>query len=268
MNRATILEICNNVAIQLRFDELETVVGNTDKNAKFLLLAVTRGLYRNVYRYHPWSRLRRRHTVQVRNGETQYSLPGDFGYYVDNTAQRVDERNRHIGGPYTAEQWEDIVANGREEWDGGGSSMGFSFAGDLNEPVADPEDKSYIYVHPVPAITAPTDVFRFIYITDRIIQSVEGYTASRFESDGDKPNFDEELVECAGAYWGLRMLGLNYQDEKAELGLLLKREASRDSSRQPSDLASNMSGVTRFSVTGRRGVLLANTPGYYRSRGW
>jgi len=249
MNQDTILNICNDVATQIRFDQLETVVGNSDKNAKFLLLAVTNGMYRDVYRYYPWSWIRREAQIDVYDKNPETALPGDFGYYVDNTCQRIDGLGKSVIGPYPAAEWQDLIYNSADAWSHPPTNVNFAIW----------EKKVHVFPTPVlPDGVSTYPLFSFIYMNDSVIQEADSpYFISKFESDGDKPNFDADLVEAAGLYRALRMLGLGYADEKAELGMLLKKEAARDGSRAPSSLV----GPPRYKI------LKANTTGYTRTRG-
>ena len=256
----TFLEICNNVLIQLRFDPLESVIGNTDRNARFVELAVNQGLTRDVSWHHPWSSLRRYQTVLFRNGKFVYSLPDDFDHIVNDTAWDLKRRAPAIG-PLNQFEWSRLTGrsgNDRES-NVGKSRVRFTITsgaqtGSLTPSPGVPttETGDVLVVFPTPTENDTKPSLSYSYVSNQVVLQSNGKFSTKFLNDSDVPVLDADLVEHAGYVRGLRMLGLNFADEMAELQAALKSKGREDGGRQR---IINMG-------TNRRHVLYANTPGY------
>ena len=254
METRTFLEICNDVAIQLRFDPIQSVSGNTDKNAVFVSLAVRQGLRRDVFWAHPWAILRREGGVAYQTNLAHYLLPSDFDHILNDTAWDAIRKLPAIG-PLDPFEWEILKRSG----DGPKvDAVAFTIAGPpaVSFGTVGPTSyRSYIHIDPVPTAKSSGPGMTYAYISEEIVVSSAGVRKNDFTADSDVPVLDASLVEHAGYVRGLRMLGLGFADEMRELQAAIKVVARRDG------------GRARMSASGGRGkILLSNTPGYGRAR--
>lgn len=227
MRTRTLLEICNNIAVQLRFATFTEVIGNDDKNAVTILLAVRQGMFRDVMKHHPWSILRREYSVAFAANRNYYVLPANFSHVVNDTSWDL-QRNEPALGPLGSTQW--MMLKNIEE----ASSRPVSFTIKGWEPGSSPgapDTGKYqlaVYIYPTPSVNSSGRALTFEYISDRVVSAANGSPKTDFATDNDSPVLDPDLVEHAGYVRALRLLGLRFDDEAEELAASLKTLSRRD----------------------------------------
>ena len=253
MKTRTFLEICNNVAIELRFEKFVSVVSNEDKNAEFVGLMVQQGIERDVASYHPWASLRRQAGVPFSAGRDIYGLPDDFDYIINNTAWDT-VKQAPAEGPMDPVDWSAL--KGSTSLASSIRTITFTILGGTNAVGAlQPGNVQQMAVLPVPAQATSGPAITYMYVSEDRVLDASGKLKPWFTDDADIPLFDADLVELAGLVRALRSLGLRFADQMDELQAKLKSEARRDGGRRTATVAGHVGKV-----------LMSSTPGHTRVR--
>lgn len=260
MKTRSLLEICNNVALQLRFDQFTNVIGNTSKNASTVLLAVKQGLERDVFWHHPWAVLRRTSYFSFSANKGYYVLQTDFDHIINDTAWDL-ARGVPAVGPLDAVQWASVVSQESpfesvtftirgyepasiDPGGGGRSVVGTGGTGLVPYQLA-------VFVYPTPSVPSAGPALRFEYISSEKVRASNGTAKSSFTADTDIPILDPDLVEHAGYVRALRLLGLQFADEMSELQEAMKVVSRRDG------------GFVRMQGHREARTFAVNTPNHY-----
>ena len=161
METRTLLEMANKIATRLRFDQLATLIGNPDMNAAYIFDCLSDGYFRDVCRKKgSWAIFKRPNgSVAFIKNKSQYGLPVDFDYILNDTAWDT-QRRRPAVGPLGTYEWARVrglagVSNvgGVIYFTIGGPAVGLaSFDTDISK---------HIYVYPVPEDASSGAAFTF-----------------------------------------------------------------------------------------------------------
>ena len=206
------LEIANNVAVKVRLPELTTCFSSSDRNAKAIKLSIIDSAERDVFRRFDWSFLCKLATFITVDGTGDYALPADYNRslvdtFWNNTAQR------QVVGPVDQSTWA-LYQN---------DAFGVS-AIDYVCNILPVDGVNRIHLIPEPG---GAETITYYYVSDRYVKTGSSLV-SAFTGDGDETLFDDELVEAGALYRTLRILGLDYGEEKYEFTSLRKERMSHD----------------------------------------
>lgn len=265
MSKATLLEMVNTVATELRFPKAANIIGNDDKNIVAIFTALKKSMERDVYRAHQWAALREVFNV-IPDGSTEYwKLPLDYDSILNGTAWDVENKRPAVGS-LDSYQWENLTKSRLtpsnqtlfftvtsyyfSSWiqpEGGGDDLQLS---------GETRDCILFWPSPLPVMIGQGDIsarFSVAYMKNwYILDASTNHSKQLFDNDGDKTILDSELIEQATLVRMLRTLGLGFTAEKEEFDWMLKDRRTKDG------------GMTAIDTTGPFNTAAAypNTPGY------
>ncbi len=270
MSEATLLEMVNTVATEVRFPQVTNVIGNKNENTVAIYTALKKAMERDVYRAHPWASLRGIFEV-VPDGVTEYwRLPQNFDSVINSTAWDVVNQRPATGAlnPY---QWQKItksqltIPNQTLFYSITSYDFGFS-QGEEGGTYEGVKKCVIFWPSPLPESLGEDqgDIvslvrFSVAYMTNwYVLDASARYTKRAFTNDGDTTLIDSELVEQATLVRMLRTLGLGFQAEREEFQIMLKDRKSKDG------------GAADLDMTGPHDLSPAypNTPGFVPGGGW
>ena len=258
MSEATLLEMCNTVATEVRFPAMTNIIGNSNENAVAIYTALKKAMERDVYRAQPWSALRSIIEITF-DGTTEFwPLPLNYDSIINSTAWDIVNL-RPARGALDPYQWQKVT------------NMQLAYPGVFmyytitsHEFLVQPGQefggvKKCIRFFPEqPVLTPPGPGFTAAYMSNYYVIDASTRNQKRvFESDGDLTLIDSELVEQATLVRMLRTLGLGFAAEKEEFHAMLKNRSEKDG------------GATVLNMAGTGvGVGYPNTPGFVPGGGW
>lgn len=208
----TFLDIANNVAVKVRLPELTTCFSSSDRNAKAIKLSIIDSAERDIFRRFDWSFLVKQATITTIADNSDYALPSDYNRSIvnsfwNNTAQR------RIIGPLSTQKWA-MYQN---------DAFGVS-AIDYVCNIMSVDGVNRVFFIPTPG---GDETITYYYVSDRYVKDGSNLVAA-FTEDGNETLLDDELVEAGALYRTLRILGLDYGEEKYEFTSLRKERMSHD----------------------------------------
>ena len=178
-------------------------------------------------------------------------MPG-FDHVINDTAWDV-VRQRYAIGPLDPVDWAQVIGSGTPFPDAitftvaGYESAGGVIGGSASKIAY----QQAIYVYPEPQSNSPGPALTIWYVSNEKVAGPDSLAKTDITADGDMPVLDADLVEHAAYVRCLRILGLGFADEMAELEANLKTVARRDG------------GRTRMNMAEATGLPYPNTPGHY-----
>ncbi|HEY1299245.1 MAG TPA: hypothetical protein VGF07_02035 [Stellaceae bacterium] len=220
----TLFTICESVALDLGVNLPQPPVYGSRVPAAQRLYAQARRAAVSLWRRAPWVELVTEYNFTA-SGVSDYPLPDDFGWMVDDT---LWERSRYwaLRGAMSPQKWQVYKSSiyGRatiwRRWRirlpsgaGAGSPAMFS----IDPPIA---------------ATDSTSQFVFEYVSKNwCVSNVAGQPqvmASDWTSDNDESLLDEWLIELDTRWRMLRRLGLAYDDEQDEAEREIDKAVARN----------------------------------------
>lgn len=228
----SLIKIANRIAIESHFDEIDSIIGSEDKNAKLILQCIENGIERDIWHHHPWAILRRFYTFTEASRKQQYDLPTNFGWYVNDTAWETGDEKKRMLGPLDPYQWQIRTI---PDYSTPQNRTAFMFAGanDLFSAgglVSTEDYNQKIMIDPMPDFLDSSEAksYSMAFISDRIVLDDIGSAKNLFTKDSDIPVFDSNLVELAGLIRLKRSIGMNFADHFDELQSLLAHWGRKD----------------------------------------
>jgi hypothetical protein len=220
----TLLTICQSVAADIGVTMPRPPMFGSQVPVAQRMFAQARRAAQSLYRRAPWVELVTEYTFTA-SGVSDYPLPADFGWMVDDT---LWERSRYwqLRGAMSPQKWQLYKSSiyGRatiwRRWrirlpsgSGAGTSPTFSI---------DPQISS----------TDDTSSFVFEYVSKNwCISNIAGVPqamASDWTSDNDDSVLDEWLIELDTRWRMLRRLGLAYDDDQDEAEREIDKAVARN----------------------------------------
>jgi hypothetical protein len=220
----TLLTICQSVAADLGVNLPRPPVFGSQVPVAQRLFAQARRAAQSLYRRAPWVELVTEHTFTA-SGISDYPLPADFGWMVDDT---LWERSRYwaLRGAMSPQKWQLYKSSiyGRatiwRRWrirlpsgSGAGAAAMFSI---------DPQISS----------TDNTSSFVFEYVSKNwCVSNIAGQAqtmAADWTCDNDDSVLDEWLIELDTRWRMLRRLGLDYSDDQDEAEREIDKAVARN----------------------------------------
>lgn len=260
MSEATLLDMVNTVATEVRFPTVTNVIGNNDENTVAIYTALKKAMERDVYRAHPWAALRGYFEI-VFDGITEYwPVPLDWDSPLNSTAWDVINQ-RPARGALDPYQYQKIsksqltIPNQTMFYTITSHDFGASTGG------ATEGTRKCVLFYPTPMSETPVGQIGFCmaYMTNwYVLDASTRAKKLKFGSDGDLTLIDSELVEQATLVRMLRTLGLGFAEEKIEFEQMLTNRKQKDG------------GSTDLDMTGPHDMTPAypNTPGFVPGGGW
>lgn len=213
---STILQIGHQVSDEVGLPRYDNLYANSTKNARKIFRAISDGLLLDAFRDVDWEILKEEGSVSTSGGGvTTYSLPSDFDRIVNDTIW--DETNYlQIRGPVDKREWQDYNKGLAQL---SGLELVCTIQGNLES-----NTKEISFYPDTSAATVS-----FWYISDKCVWSASGEAQNSITSDNDEPVIPEEVVRAAAKWRLLRMLGLDFQDERLEYYALLDDFKANDS---------------------------------------
>jgi hypothetical protein len=215
---STVLQIGNAAADIVGLPRMTTLVSNANQNAVKILRAL-KDAAKWASRDIDWITMRREHTFAT-TAASSYSLPDYFDRIVNGTVW--DRTNyRQMIGPMTSTEWQKY------------KSTDATAVYSLFRIYSDSAGGKVIEIYPD---TDTGNTIAFEYTDSRYVLSPTSDLQTNVQDDGDTFVFDDEVVEAGTAWRLLRMLGLNYDDEKAEYLKLIDERRANDAGAPVLDL--------------------------------
>jgi len=225
---STVLQIGNTAADTVGLPRQATLVGNSNQNAVKILRAIT-AAGRDAHRDFEWAQLKREHTFAT-DASSSYAMPTYYDRMILGTAWDRTQY-RPLVGPLSSSKW--------QEYESG--AIGVTGLSTLFRIYSNSDGDKVIEIYPS---TDTGNTLAFEYIDSRRLISSSGDLQEDIVADTDVFVIDDEVVE-AGTVWRLlRMLGLNYDDEKLEYVKLIDERRANDSGAPVLDL--RLSGGSSF----------------------
>ena len=221
---STFLEIANNIAVKVRLPNMANCFSSSDRNAKVIKLAIINGTKRNVFRAFDWSFLCHQETFTTVSGVGAYDLPDDFDRFIPMTNWNTVSQRR-ITGPIHIQKWA-LYKN---------DAFGVSVLDYVCRMIPGTDGELQMKLEPVPSAA---EEISYWYIKNGYVwNSSQQRWVSEFSGDDDTTMFDTDLVEQAGLYRTLRVLGLDYGEEKYEFEQMLSERTAHDGGSDALDMA-------------------------------
>lgn len=209
----TLLELVQDFANEVGISEPAQVIGATDDLTKQLLALANREgkeLSEAANGFGGWQSLHSEYTFSTVNGQPDYALPSDLGYFVDRTFWDGATKWELIG-PISAQEKQllryAVVASG-------------------------PRRKIYIrnnkmYIDPTPAVDG--DILAYDYYSNGWVLDADSSTKKeRFSMDTDTILIDENCFIMGLKWRFLRSKGLDYAQEKMDYESQVQLSIGRD----------------------------------------
>ena len=210
---STVLEIGNVAAAEAGLPQQTSLVGNSDQNAVRILRAVIEGASRS-YKGQDWVSIQSQHNFTT-DASAAYDLPTDFDRFINLTIwDRTNDRQ--VVGPVGPVEWQRLQAR----------LAGLTGLEKFGRIVGNADGVKELWLYP--DTDTGSDIY-FEYISTKYIVDESGTDRkAAITKDGDTFLFDDDVVESATTWRLLRMLGLNYSDERIEFEDLLEERAAND----------------------------------------
>lgn len=264
MSEATLLDMVNTVATEVRFPTVTNVLGNKDENTVAIYTALKKAMERDVYRAHPWAALRGYFEVAFDGSTNYWPLPLDWDSPLNSTAWDVINQ-RPARGALDPYQYQKIS---KSQLTIPNQTMFYTITSyDFGVQGGGTRKAMLFYPTPMPETLVYDDQgsatlgvgFSMAYMTNWYVLDASTRAKKRsFGSDGDLTLIDSELVEQATLVRMLRTLGLGFAEEKIEFDMMLQNRKQKDG------------GSTDLDMTGPHDMAPAypNTPGFVPGGGW
>jgi len=211
----SLLQICQSVAREIPLSVPTVLVGSTDETAK-LLLACAQKAGKSLARAKDggWVAMQSEHTFSTVVGQTDYDLPSDFAWVLNDTLW--DRTNyEHLRGPLSPQQWQvrrsSVLSDTSTTW------KYFRF-----RRVSGTDKFS---ITPVPDAV---ESLVFEYMSNGWCASSGGTAQSYWQADDDVGVLDEHLIELGIMWRMLERLGMVYQSALDEYERELEKAIARD----------------------------------------
>jgi len=246
MSDSTLLEMCNTVAVEIKFPKIIQVVGNDDQGVMSIFAAIRKGLERDVYRGHQWAALRGYIEITF-DGVTEFwPVPENFDSMMNQTGWDIVNQ-RPARGALDPYQWQMLTKSQltipNQELYFMITSHDFSGTTGVK--------KCITFYPSKPLSTSPN--FSLGYMTNwYVLDHDTNQMKRKFTHDEDTIAIDSECVEQAALVRMLRSLGMGFQSEEEEFNELIRERRQKDG------------GSTNMDMTGPRSLTPAypNTPGH------
>jgi hypothetical protein len=220
----TLLSICQSVAGDIGVTAPQSPIFGSQVPAAQRFFSQARRAAQSLYRRAPWVELVTEHTFTA-SGISDYLLPADFGWMVDDT---LWERSRYwsLRGAMSPQKWQLYKSSiyGRatiwRRWRirlPSGSGAGAAPVFSIDPPIS---------------ATDNTSQFVFEYVSKNwCVSNVAGQAqtmASDWTSDNDDAVLDEWLIELDTRWRVLRRLGLDYSDDQDEAEREIDKAVARN----------------------------------------
>jgi hypothetical protein len=205
----TLLAICQDAAIEIGgFDVPNTIVGNTDINARRLLRAAQR-VGSDLVTRAAWSVLRTQATFTAVPGEAQPgTVPSDFDRMIPETLW--DRTNRMlIAGPVPSARWQSLTAT----WPGNGPDRWFTLRG------------TAIAIFPG---MQGGEAMAYEYVSRNFCETAAGIDQPRWSADTDVERLPSEVFTLGVVAFFLQAQGLPYADQMAAYEARVVRSLAND----------------------------------------
>lgn len=211
----TFLEIANDVAVKVRLPELTNCFSSSDRNAKAIKVSIIDAAERSIFRKFDWSFLIKQHEFTTGNDVEDYEMPAGYNRSISDTFWN-ETTQRKIIGPVSASTWA-MHQN---------DAYGVSIIDKVCRIMSVGGDKRFFLL----PLTAGGETITYYYVSDRYVLAGHAYPvlSSSFSGDDDNTLLDDELIAAGALYRTLRILGLDYGEERYEFTTLLKERTSHD----------------------------------------
>lgn len=232
----TLLSICQSVAMDLGVNLPQPPVFGSRMPVAQRLFAQARRAAQSLYRRAPWVELVTEHTFTAA-GESDFPLPPDFGWMVDDT---LWERSRYwsLRGSMSPQRWQLYRSSiyGRatiwRRWRvrlPSGSNSGTAPVFSIDPPISASDNASQ---------------FVFEYVSKNwCVSNMAGQPqvmTNDWTSDSDTSVLDEWLIELDTRWRMLRRLGLAYDDDQDEAEREIDKAVARNGGGAILDLVPTM----------------------------
>jgi len=210
------------VATELRFPQVNSVIGNSNRNVAAIFDAIKKGANRDVLRAHDWSSLTVYYEFGFNGISDLYQLPMSFDHIINGTPWNAID-DRPANGPLTPEMWTEVVNEvvGVYPTDLNFIVGKFNFTGHGYRPG--------LKFYPTPVDTGSEMGFSCQFIANwHVLDGSNRLLIQKFSSDNDTSLLDTDLITQAAVVRMKRSLGLSYADDQAELLELIKDRARKD----------------------------------------
>lgn len=231
----TVLDIGHKLSDDIGIPRYNTLVGNTEQNARKILTSIKDGLDNDVFVDCDWESLTLPGSVSMLGtGVQEYALPTDYDRIINDTIW--DETNyRQVRGPVDLREWQEFNK-------GFAQLAGLEVVCRIQRSTTSTSKVFTFY----PDTSAKT--VSFWYISNKIVESSGGALQTEILADNDTFVPPHKAVRAAAKWRLLRSLGMSFDDERVEYASVLD------------DLASNDSGGKKIITNRHRRYDIANTP--------
>lgn len=211
----TLLTICQDIARDIPVDIPTQVFGNDSDDTAKLLFSSANNAGKWLAKRHNWVDMVKEYTFSTVASQTDYDLPSDFKYIVNQTLW--DRSNyEEIRGPLTPQEWQryqsSVLADTITTW--------------KKYRIRDVSGTKKFSIHPTPDAI---ESLVFEYQSSSWCESSVGTGRSAWGADSDVGVISEELIYLEARWRVLNRLGLSYQEEKMEarreIDIAVAREA-------------------------------------------
>ncbi len=199
----TLLSICQDVAEM--YTEVPTVIYGSNNDTAKKLLSAARSAGKSLARRaeNGWVEMQQEHTFTTVASQENYDLPSDYLYLLSDTLW--DRANYwELRGPLTPQAWQCVKS----------SVLGDTDTNRKRFRIKNVNGVKKFTIHPVPDNN--TDTLVFEYMSINWCQSSSGVGQSDWLNDTDTGILDEYLIFLETRWRFLRILGSDYDEEKAE----------------------------------------------------
>lgn len=212
----TVNTIAQRLSDECGLPRYPNIIGSTEANARKILNAIKDGAKYDVFRDHDWETIKLEGTISaLGGGVTTYSLPADFSRIVNGSLW--DETNyRQVRGPVDIREWQEFNKGLAQL---AGLELVCRIQGDQSN-----NTKVITFYPDTDAVTVS-----YYYVSDKYIISSAGTLKNSITAQDDEFVIPDDLVYLAAKWRLLRMLGMNFQDERLEYASLLDEYTANDS---------------------------------------
>lgn len=210
----SLLSICQNVA--RGYTEIPTTIINStnDTSRKLLTAAQTAGKAIARLPEEGWVDMQVEYTFNTVASQDDYNLPSDFRWLIDGTLW--DRANYwELRGPMSPRDWQRVKS----------SVLGDTDTNRKRFRIRNVSGTTQFSLHPTPDNN--TDTLVFEYASKNWCESSGGTGQEEWLADDDVGVIDEYLIELEARWRFLRLLRLDYDEEKAEAEAEISKAAAR-----------------------------------------
>jgi hypothetical protein len=214
---STVLEIGQAIADEIGLPRENNLIGNSTQNARKILRSIQDGIFLDAFIDRDWEILKGEGTINLTGGGvTTYSLPSDFDRVMNGTIW--DETNyKQVRGPVDKREWQDYNKGLAQL---AGLELVTTIVGDL---ASNAKTMSFY-----PDTSAAT--VSFWYVSNKCVWSQgKGEAISEIQEDDNMPIMPTPVVRAAAKWRLLRMMGMDFQDERVEYFAILDDYSANDS---------------------------------------